>query len=97
MSYTSILVHYVFATHERRPLVSDEVQPKLWAYMGGITRTWPLEECATMPILCSRCRLLSALLKQCNSSRQAPPYGRTVRKEENGSNGRKNTGRLPSE
>ncbi len=34
MSYTSILVHYVFATHERRPLVSDEVQPKLWAYMG---------------------------------------------------------------
>ncbi|HEV3038148.1 MAG TPA: hypothetical protein VHA33_10270 [Candidatus Angelobacter sp.] len=39
MSYTSILVHYVFATHERRPLVSDEVQPKLWAYMGGIART----------------------------------------------------------
>jgi REP element-mobilizing transposase RayT len=39
MSYTSILVHYVFATHERRPLVSDELQPKLWAYMGGITRT----------------------------------------------------------
>ncbi len=39
MSYTSILVHYVFATHERRPLVSDELQPKLWAYMGGIART----------------------------------------------------------
>jgi hypothetical protein len=39
MSYTSILVHYVFATHERRPLVSDELQPKLWAYMGGITCT----------------------------------------------------------
>jgi hypothetical protein len=35
----SILVHYVFATHERRPLVSDELQPKLWAYMGGIART----------------------------------------------------------
>ncbi|HEV2987544.1 MAG TPA: hypothetical protein VG759_03825 [Candidatus Angelobacter sp.] len=31
MSYTSILVHSVFATHERRPLVSDELQPKLWA------------------------------------------------------------------
>ena len=39
MSYTSILVHYVFATHERRPLVSDELQPKLWACMGGIART----------------------------------------------------------
>ena len=39
MSYTSILVHYVFATHERRPLVSDELQPKLWAYLGGIART----------------------------------------------------------
>jgi len=39
MSYTSILVHYVFATHERRPLISDELQPKLWAYMGGIART----------------------------------------------------------
>ena len=38
MSYTSILVHYVFATHERRPLISDELQPKLWAYMGGIAR-----------------------------------------------------------
>jgi hypothetical protein len=24
-----MLVHYVLATHERRPLVSDELQPKL--------------------------------------------------------------------
>jgi putative transposase len=38
MSYTSILVHYVFATHQRRPLISDELQPKLWAYLGGIAR-----------------------------------------------------------
>ena len=38
MSHTSILVHYVFATHERRPLISEEMQPKLWAYMGGIAR-----------------------------------------------------------
>jgi len=38
MSHTSILVHYVFATHQRRPLISDELQPKLWAYMGGIAR-----------------------------------------------------------
>ena len=38
MSHTSILVHYVFATHQRRPLISEELQPKLWAYMGGIAR-----------------------------------------------------------
>ena len=38
MSYTSVLVHYVFSTHQRRPLISEELQPKLWAYMGGIAR-----------------------------------------------------------
>lgn len=38
MSYSSILVHYVFATHRRQPLISNELQPRLWAYMGGIAR-----------------------------------------------------------
>jgi putative transposase len=38
MSDTSILVHYVFSTQQRRPLISDELQPQLWAYMGGIAR-----------------------------------------------------------
>jgi REP-associated tyrosine transposase len=38
MSYTSLLFHCVFATKERRPLISDELQTRLWAYMGGIAR-----------------------------------------------------------
>jgi hypothetical protein len=36
MSHTSLLFHCVFAAKDRRPLITDEVQPKLWSYMGGI-------------------------------------------------------------
>jgi putative transposase len=39
MSYTSLLFHCVFATKERRALISDDLQTRLWAYMGGIART----------------------------------------------------------
>jgi putative transposase len=39
MSHTSLLFHCVFATKARRPLITDEVQPRLWSYMGGIART----------------------------------------------------------
>jgi putative transposase len=38
MSYTSLLFHCVFATKERRPLISDDLHSRLWAYMGGIAR-----------------------------------------------------------
>jgi REP element-mobilizing transposase RayT len=41
MSYhakTSILVHCVFSTKNRTASIMPEVQPKLWAYMGGIAR-----------------------------------------------------------
>jgi putative transposase len=38
MSHTSALSHCVFATKDRRPFISDSVQPRLWAYMGGIPR-----------------------------------------------------------
>ncbi len=34
-TYTCNLLHCVFSTHERR---ADELQPKLWAYIGGIAR-----------------------------------------------------------
>ena len=37
-AYTSILIHFVFSTKDRRPLISEDLQPKLWAYMGGIAR-----------------------------------------------------------
>src|SRR5262249_44589672 len=30
--------HCVFSTKERRALLSEEMQPRLWAYIGGIAR-----------------------------------------------------------
>jgi len=37
--YESILVHCVFSTKERKPLIPDSMKRKLWAYIGGIART----------------------------------------------------------
>jgi len=37
-TYASLLVHCVFSTKDHRRLIGDELQPKLWAYMGGIAR-----------------------------------------------------------
>lgn len=42
MSYharTSILVHCVFTTKNRLPTIPPDIEPRLWAYMGGIART----------------------------------------------------------
>ena len=42
MSYhakTSILVHCVFATKNRKASIIPESQPRLWSYIGGIART----------------------------------------------------------
>ncbi len=37
-THTRILIHMVFATHERRPLITPDFKPKLHAYMAGIVR-----------------------------------------------------------
>jgi putative transposase len=37
--YESILVHCVFSTKDRKSLVPENLQKKLWAYIGGIART----------------------------------------------------------
>jgi REP element-mobilizing transposase RayT len=37
-TYISDLVHCVFSTKNRRDLIAIDVQPKLWAYLGGIAR-----------------------------------------------------------
>jgi len=37
-TYCSALFHCVFSTKERRKIVSPELQPRLWAYMGGLAR-----------------------------------------------------------
>jgi putative transposase len=37
-SFVSCLMHCVFATKERRPLIQPELQTRLWPYLGGIAR-----------------------------------------------------------
>jgi putative transposase len=39
MSHTSLLFHCVFSTKGRKPFIKDAYQRRLWAYMGGITKT----------------------------------------------------------
>lgn len=37
-SYTSSLFHCIFSTKDRKPLITEELQSPLWAYIGGIAR-----------------------------------------------------------
>src|SRR2546422_6774172 len=37
-SFTSCLMHCVWATKERRPSIKPELQQRLWPYLGGIAR-----------------------------------------------------------
>jgi putative transposase len=37
-SYVSNLVHYIFSTKERFPYIDQELESRLWPYMGGIAR-----------------------------------------------------------
>lgn len=41
-SYVSNRVHVVFSTKERRKLITDDLQPKLWGYIVGIGRNHQL-------------------------------------------------------
>jgi len=38
-TYVSDLVHCVFSTKLRQNLISSEIQPELWAFVGGVART----------------------------------------------------------
>ncbi|MBI2682163.1 MAG: transposase [Acidobacteriales bacterium] len=38
MSYVCLLVHVVFSTKGRLPLIPSHMEPRLWAFMGGIAR-----------------------------------------------------------
>jgi REP element-mobilizing transposase RayT len=35
-TYVSGLIHCVFSTKQRRNLISAEIQPQLWSFLGGI-------------------------------------------------------------
>lgn len=37
-TFSSLLVHVVFSTQDRQPLIDAELRPRLFAYMGGIVR-----------------------------------------------------------
>jgi REP-associated tyrosine transposase len=37
-TFTSLYSHVVFSTKFRKPLIPDDVKPRLWSYMGGIAR-----------------------------------------------------------
>ncbi|HEY1802677.1 MAG TPA: IS200/IS605 family transposase [Terriglobales bacterium] len=37
-TYVSSLVHCVFSTKNRQKLITPEIQPRLWAFVGGIAR-----------------------------------------------------------
>ena len=37
-SYISCYVHYIFSTKQRQRLITPEIRPRLWAYLGGIAR-----------------------------------------------------------
>src|SRR6266404_6474352 len=37
-SYVSNLVHYIFSTKERFPFINQDLESRLWPYMGGIAR-----------------------------------------------------------
>lgn len=37
-TYTNLLTHIVFSTKERLPLVTDEIKPELFAYLGGLVK-----------------------------------------------------------
>src|SRR5689334_10358676 len=34
--YPNVLIHFVFSTKQRQPLIPDDLQPKLWKYFVGI-------------------------------------------------------------
>lgn len=37
-SYVSNLVHYIFSTKERFPFIDQDLELRLWPYMGGIAK-----------------------------------------------------------
>ena len=37
-TYSNLLTHVVFSTHERAPYIADAIRDDLYAYMGGIVR-----------------------------------------------------------
>jgi putative transposase len=41
-SYTSMNIHFVFSTKNRKHLIDSDLQPQLWAYIGGIAKEYKM-------------------------------------------------------
>jgi len=41
-TYICNRIHVVFSTEGRKPVINEDTQPRLWAYMGGIARNLEL-------------------------------------------------------
>ena len=37
-TFCNMLVHVIFSTQGRRPLIQDSLRDRLWSYMGGVAR-----------------------------------------------------------
>jgi len=36
LTFTNLVIHVIFPTNDRAPLITPEIQSRLWGYMGGI-------------------------------------------------------------
>ena len=41
--HVSVRIHCIFTTKERHNVISDELQPRMWAFTAGIARNLGLE------------------------------------------------------
>ena len=41
-TYTSLQYHFTFSTKNREPWISEEIESRVWAYIGGIARARPV-------------------------------------------------------
>ena len=42
-TFSSLRIHVIFSTKERKQILREELQAKLWAYMAGIARNHKFE------------------------------------------------------
>ncbi len=59
-TYNCSLHHCVFATKNRLPSIAENLQPRLWAYMGGIARANKMKA-LTVGGIADHCHILLSL------------------------------------
>lgn len=56
-THASVRIHCIFSTKERRRLISEEIQSRVWSYLGGIARNLDMKVFAIggMELMCICC------------------------------------------